>query len=102
MPSDDRHTSNPITLPALRGSFGDCTYYSALLPLADVADRVSFADEIHANKSLSDLIQRSLKGGPAGGGAKDIAAYLRNEEERFFNSLVIAVYGGRPEWFPVR
>lgn len=98
MPSDRK----PLTLPALCGSFGDWTYYSALLPLADLAARVSFADEIHTNKALSDLIQRSLKGGHTGGRAKEIASYLRQQDERFFNSLVIAVYGGKPEWFPVR
>lgn len=102
MLSDQTQRPKPLTLPALRGTFGDWTYYSALLPLADLATRVSFADEIHKNKALSDLIQRSLKGGKAGSRAKDIAAYLRDQDERFFNSLVIAVYGGKPEWFPVR
>lgn len=87
-----------IALPALRGSFGDWTYYSAVMQLSALAERVSFADEIHTNKALSQLIQRSLKGGKKGGRSFDIANYLANQEERFFNSLVIAVYGGSPEW----
>lgn len=84
----------PISLPALRGTFGDWTYYSAVVPLSELAARVSFADEIHTNKSLSELIQRSLRGGRA----EEIAAYLVEQPERFFNSLVIAVYGGAPQW----
>lgn len=101
MPSEQT-PPKPVTLPALRGTFGDWTYYSALLPLADFATRVSFADEIHKSKSLSDMIQRALKGGQGGSRAKDIASYLKQHDERFFSSLVVAVYGGKPEWFPVR
>ena len=102
MPSETIETHSPLTLAALRGTFGDWTYYCVLLPLPILASRVSFADEIHKNKSLSNLIQRTLKGGAKGGRSKDIANYLKSQKERFFNSLVIAVYGGKPEWFPVR
>lgn len=99
MPSND--TTLPIALPALRGTFGDWTYYSAVIPLAELANRVAFASEIHTNKGLSELIQRSLKGGTHGGRALDIANYLLREPERFFNSLVVAVYGGTPQWVPL-
>jgi len=99
MPSND--TTLPLALPALRGTFGDWTYYSAVIPLAELAKRVAFAGEIHTNKGLSELIQRSLKGGARGGRALDIANYLLREPERFFNSLVVAVYGGAPQWVPL-
>jgi DNA sulfur modification protein DndB len=102
MPSEPVQSRKPTTIPALRGTFGDWTYYSTVLPLGEIAERVSFADEIHRNKALSEWIQRSLKGGKTGGRAKDISDYLRKEGERFFNSLVIAVYGGTPEWFPIQ
>lgn len=102
MPSNNINPSWPaLALPALRGTFGDWTYYSAIVPLADLAKRVAFANEIHTNKGLSELIQRELKGGPHGGRALDIANYLQSEQERFFNSLVVAVYGGAPQWVPV-
>ena len=89
---------SPLALPALRGTFGDWTYYSAVVPMPELARRVSFADEIHTNTALSSWIQRSLKGKRAG----DIAEYLRTQPERFFNSLVIALYGGTPQWVPVK
>lgn len=99
MPSNDTHTSiQALALPALRGTFGDWTYYSAVIPLEEIAKRVAFASEIHTNKGLSALIQRSLKGGRS----LDIANYLQNEHERFFNSLVVAVYGGDPQWVPLK
>ncbi len=81
-------------LPALRGLFGDWVYYSCLMPMSDVVNRVQFADEIHKSKKLSDMIQRRLSIGRG----KEIANYLLNEEQRFFNSLVVALYGGKPSW----
>ncbi len=86
----------PITMPALRGSFGDWIFYSCLMPVAEVGTRVSYAEEIHQDKALSQLIQRALESDRA----KQIADYLRTDE-RFFNSLVLATYGGSPEWFEV-
>lgn len=90
-----------LALPALRGTFGDWTYYSTVVPMPELAKRVAFANEIHTNRELSKLIQRSLKGGTKGGRAHDIADYLNKETERFFNSLVIALYGGTPQWVPL-
>ena len=81
-------------LPALRGLFGDWAYYSCLMSLKELSTRVKFADQIHQSKALSDLIQRKLKDERA----DDIATYLKSNSERFFNSLVVAVYGGDPAW----
>lgn len=90
-----KHT--PILLPALRGSMGDWIYYSCLMPLSEIGRRVEYADEIHPDKALSSLIQRSLEGTRA----KHIAEYLSSTTERFFNALVLATYGGKPDWVEV-
>lgn len=87
----------PLALPALRGTIGDWIYYSCLMPLSELALRVRYAEEIHPNKALSELIQRSLEGPRA----RHIAEYLRSTQERFFNSLVLATYGGSPDWLEV-
>lgn len=102
MPSENSFKPTSLALAALRGTFGDWTYYSAVVPIAELAKRVAFATEIHTNKKLSEAIQRELKGGAKGGRASDIANYLKTEPERFFNSLVVAVYGGAPEWIPLK
>jgi len=81
-------------IPALRGRFGDWAFYSTLMRLSDVADRIDFAQQIHESRALSELIQRELKEGRA----QEIARYLRANEDRFFNSLVVAIYGGSPGW----
>jgi DNA sulfur modification protein DndB len=85
-----------LILPALRGKFGDWIFYSCLMPIRELGARVSYAEEIHKDKALSQLIQRSLEGPRA----KHIVDYLKTDE-RFFNSLVLATYGGSPDWLEV-
>ena len=84
----------PIILPALRGIMGNWVYYSCLMDLHELSTRIDYAKEVHQNKFLSDMIQRTLKGDRS----SQIASYLKTQPERFFNSLVIATYGGQPNW----
>lgn len=81
--------------PALRGRLGDWAFYSVLMTLEQVATRVNYAKEIHKSEMLSKLIQRELDEKSRAG---EIGNYLLNNKDRFFNSLVIAVYDGDPEW----
>lgn len=86
---------NTLILPALHGRMGERRYYSVVMRLADIATRVNYAEEIHDSKELSEFIQRRLKESRA----SQIADYLQNNSERFFSSLVVAVYGGDPLWY---
>lgn len=87
-------TTKQLFLPALRGFFGDWVYYSCLMPISEVNARVQFAKQLHQNKRLSQWIQRPLDEKRI----DDIAKYLQ-QPQRFFNSLVLAVYGGAPAWY---
>lgn len=89
--------NNNLTLPALRGVIGTWIYYSCLVSLREVAKRVQFADEIHKSKQLSEMIQRKLKSERS----SQIANYIKTQPERFFNSLVVATYGGKPNWHAI-
>lgn len=91
--------SNKVLLPALQGQFGDWLYYTALMSLNDVKARVSYANEIHKNKNLSESIQRRLDDAKRG---KEISDFLLRNQDRFFNSLVVGVHGGDPQWHPLR
>jgi DNA sulfur modification protein DndB len=86
-----------LVLPSLRGAMGDWIYYSAMMKASDLVERVNYAEEIHESQDLSDWIQRRLEGERA---AK-IAKYLQSTPQRFFNSLVIAVYDGAPRWIEI-
>ncbi len=85
---------NRSYFPSLRGVFGKWVYYTTLLPLEDVARRVRFAEEIHKSEKLSEFIQRTLRETRAA----EIANFLQTYDERFFNAMVVAVYGGSPCW----
>ena len=93
MPSDVGST----VLPALRGIMGDRAYYVCLMSLQELGARVNYAKEIHSSVLLSDMIQRALEDKRS----EEIAAYLMNTSDRFFNSLVVAVYDGEPTWHPL-
>jgi DNA sulfur modification protein DndB len=89
--------TNRQYFPALRGRFGDWAYYSLLMTLGQVAQTVKYASEVHlvpSESKLSKLIQRELNTGRS----VEIGNYLKKNEDRFFNSLVLAVYGGDPAW----
>jgi len=86
--------SQPIVLPALRGMMGDWIYYSCLMDLPTIANRVDYAKDIHTSTQLSDMIQRHVKEERA----KQIAEYLKTQTERLFNALVVATYRGEPNW----
>lgn len=85
---------DPIVLPALRGMMGDWIYYTCLMDIGELGKRVRYANEVHSNERLSDMIQRSLTKSRA----VQIAQYLENQPERFFNALVVATYDGQPNW----
>jgi DNA sulfur modification protein DndB len=87
---------NMLQLPALRARMGDWIYYSAFMKLGDVAERVSLADEIHRHKELREMIQRQVDDSNH---AEAIKKYLLTQEQRFFNSLVLGVYGGDPDFY---
>jgi DNA sulfur modification protein DndB len=87
----------PLTLAALRGSFGTWIYYTCNVPVAEISARVRYANEVHPDRALSELIQRRLTGARA----RHISDYLASTPERFFNSLVLATYGGSPEWLEI-
>ena len=92
----------PIFLPALQGQFGNWFYYSAIMSLSEVRERIGFARELHKNKHLGELIQRQLQDTGSGkkNRANNIAQYLENNESRFFNAIVVGIYGGEPIWHP--
>lgn len=83
--------------PALRAKMGDRWYYITTLTLSEVAQWIKPVDQIHERKELKTWIQRVLRPERK----EEIATYLLNQDERFFNAVVAGIYGGEPEWFPV-
>lgn len=86
-----------MKIPAIRAKIGNWIYYISTLTFEQVANHVEkIDDQLHKSKGLQDLIQRSVTKN-----FESIKEYILNQEERFFNSLVLAVYDGAPQWIEV-
>ena len=86
-----------LYLPSLRGVMGDWVYYPTLMKLKDIAERVKIAEEIYQSDILSKMVQRVIKRKRG----KEIKDYLLKQQQRFFNSLIVAVYEGDPSWYDI-
>ena len=85
---------NSIDIPAIRGTLGTLTYYTATFTFKQIAERVKVADEeLHTSKSLREQLQRALTDNYI-----NIKEYILTQKEHFFNALVLAVYDGDPTW----
>jgi len=86
--------SKKLLLPALRSQMGDWIYYVSRMRMQDIAERISFAEEIHKRKELNEILQRQVSNRK-----KHIVKYLETQKQRFFNSIIIGVYKESPEWY---
>jgi DNA sulfur modification protein DndB len=86
-----------LLFPALRCRMGDTFYYATSLSFRDVVVWIKPTDEIHKSVKLSRWIQRRLVHDHSG----RIAEYLKSQRERFFNAIVVGIYGGAPQWAPL-
>ncbi len=84
-----------MKVAAIRGKIGIWTYYVTAMRFEDIAKYVvPITKEISNNKNFSDMLQRAITDNVEG-----IKDYILNQNERFFNALVLAIYDGNPEWF---
>lgn len=76
---------------------GDWWYYITTMTMGQISQAVRPVNEIHEKAELKTWIQREIQEDRK----QQIAAYLTDQPQRFFNALVVGVYGGEPVWFPV-
>lgn len=82
-----------LVLPCLRGVIGDWVYYSTLMSAQQIAEWVKPAKDIRESKKLDEILQRDLNNRKKG-----IAKYLLTDNSRFFNSIIVGVFEGVPDW----
>ena len=80
-------------VPCLRGKVGEWIYYSALMKAEQLRDHVVTSKHIRESDKLDDFLQRTLRQR-----YEKIAEYLLQREDRFFNSIIIGVFDGLPDW----
>ena len=88
----------PRLYAAIKMKMGAWDYYSVKMKMSEAASEIQFATEVHDDKTLDTMIQRELKKSRAG---THIVNYLVKNEERFFNSLVVAALDGNPVFNPI-
>lgn len=89
--------SSKTFVPAFHATVGDWSYYLCLMSYAQVAREVNFAYELGVNKDLGTMIQRGI-----GDRTEDITKYLLENEHRFLGALIVAAWGGAPDYQPLR
>jgi len=87
----------PDYVPAIKGKMGDWVYYVTAMKLGKVANEVSLAADVHKAADLDDLIQREIGDRVQ----KEMVPYLLNQPQHFYGALIVAVYGGDPEFHAV-
>lgn len=81
---------------SVKGTIGDWTYYATVMRVSDIVLYIKFAEQVCPNEDLDMMIQREVSAR-----SKQIAEYLRTQDQRFFGSLIIAVYGGEAKFLPI-
>jgi len=81
---------------ALKAQQGNWEYYLCRISFMEAVQYLQFAEQVNPYEELDKLLQREISSR-----AGDIAAYLSNNNERFFGSLIVAVYGGAPKFSPI-
>ena len=88
---------NELIIPALRAHMGDWIYYVTFMRMDQIADKIHIAENIHSSNVLKDMIQRQITNRSG-----QISNYLLKQPQRFFNSLIVGVYGGSPDWYELK
>lgn len=90
------YMNNYLHLPCLRGVIGNWTYFSSVMKIKDVVNRiitVSESDELYT-KNINDILQREINTKRVG----QLKDYLNSNPEHFFSSIIVAIYQGNPVW----
>lgn len=87
-----------VHLACLRGNIGYWTYYSAVIKIKDlVTDNrvitVSESEELYT-QNINRILQREINQNRI----KALKNYIKENDERFFSSLIVAVHKGNPKW----
>jgi len=88
--------SNKVLIPAFLAHVGDWEYYICIMKYAQVARTINFAHELRGNQDINTVIQRGLSDR-----TEQIKKYLLTSEHRFLGALIVAAYGGHPNYIPV-
>lgn len=82
--------------PAFKAHVGEWDYYLCLMSYGQVAREISFLHELQGNAELGRMLQRGI-----GARTEEIKKYLLTNPHRFLGAIVVAAWGGQPEYIPL-
>lgn len=86
-----------MKVPVIRGQIGRWRYYAGVLTFKQINDRVSLTiNDLYPSKFLGPLLQKDFTDN-----LKSIKEYIEQDQERFFNALILALYNGTSQWLEV-
>ena len=88
--------SNRTLIPAFRCKVDTWRYYVCRMKYAEAARQIKFPYERGGNAELGQLIQRGISAR-----TKGITEYLLKSKHRFLGGLVVAAWGGEPQYTPL-
>ena len=84
-------------IPVIRGKMGGREYYVGTMTFQDVAAKVQFFDQLKESADLDEMLQREIQRR-----SEDMTAYLLQQDERFYGALIVAAWGGNPNYIKVK
>lgn len=84
-------------VPVIRGSMGGREYYIGKMSFQELAAKVQFFVDLETSQDLDNLLQRELSKR-----SEEMTKYLLRQPERFYGAIIVAAWGGRPEYIPVK
>ena len=76
---------------------GGRDYYVGKMTFQDLAAKVQFFDELEKSPDLDNLLQRQLSNRAA-----EMTEYLLRQPERFYGAIIVAAWGGQPQYIRVK
>lgn len=89
---------SPTLFPCLRSRMGDWWYYITTMTFDEINSWVKKVDDIHERGELKTWIQRELRSDRL----EQISDYLTSQKQHFFNAVVVGIYRGEPDWYPIK
>jgi DNA sulfur modification protein DndB len=97
-PPLERIEIGPATFPCIRAQMGTFEYFISTMTLTSVAKWIKKPKHTaETDKDFKTWLQREIDPKRL---AK-IAKYLYERDQRFFNAIVVGIFGGDPDWYPV-
>ncbi len=86
-----------LHLPCLRGQVGGWTYFSTVMRIKDIISQnistVSESEHLYT-ENINEVLQREIKVNRT----DKISKFIRENDEHFVNTLVLAIHQGDPKW----